>query len=59
MSKSEIVRIVDNKQIIERPKGSGNLFDHKDRPCGRWVDGGWNKDLPHVEQSPKKKDQGA
>jgi hypothetical protein len=33
---------------FERPKGSGNLFNKRGEAIGRWVDGGFKADMPHV-----------
>lgn len=27
----------DRMELLERPKGSGNLFDRRNRPIGRWI----------------------
>lgn len=35
-------------RLWERPKNSGNLFDKKNEPIGRWVKGKWEKDAKHV-----------
>lgn len=57
-----ILRVVgsgDGKtKTWERPPGSGNLFNSKNEPVGRWVidpktkRGSFQKDVPHVEFTP-------
>lgn len=46
------------KRLWERPKNSGNVFDRKGKPCGRFVRdekgvGKWNPLDPHVEVKPE------
>jgi hypothetical protein len=43
--------------VFERPAGSGNLWDKKDAPVGRWENGSWKKEATHVEfQVPETQD---
>lgn len=45
-------------RIYERPVGSGNLWNKKMEPIGRWVKGKWEKDAKHVAFSaPETSDQ--
>lgn len=39
-------------RIFERPVGSGNLWNKKGDPIGRYVDGKWDKKAEHVAFTP-------
>jgi hypothetical protein len=39
-------------RVMERPKGSGNLFNKNNEPVGRWIAGKWDKDAAHVAFTP-------
>jgi len=39
-------------RIFERPVGSGNAWDAQGKPIGRWEEGKFKKDAPHIEFTP-------
>lgn len=50
-----IMRVIgeERARVFERPVGSGNLFNKKNEPCGRWVKdekgkGTWDKKAEHI-----------
>ena len=34
--------------VFERPKSSGNLWNKKNEPVGRWASGKWDKNAEHI-----------
>lgn len=45
-------------RIFERPVGSGNYFDKKNNPIGRWIEGKLDRSAAHIEfKAPETKDQ--
>lgn len=46
------------RKVYERPVGSGNMWDAKNNPAGRWVDGKLDEAAAHVAfKTPETKDQ--
>lgn len=47
-----ILRVVDKRKLWERPVGSGNLWDRKNQPIGRWVNGKHDEKAEHIAFTP-------